>query len=354
MSNRKAMKSNDDKQFGVIPKSEDLSNLTDFEMGLVLSSIGLRMSTKDTIAVAKKLKTIDKHVKNSISTKTPLYVIKYMFLLHRNNKLPDWCMVKVDEYCSKVPLKAHVEVETNSNLISTKDTPIQIALAQSEEWLDIHLSEFEATGKLPKWLPYLKSMVYTRRQQEAIAAYYKPQLVQIKLAVDGDDKELTEAFGGSRQARKIMKILEQLVNHTEKHLEDTLPIKSPRKKHIKTPEQLTKHLFCLDEQSYDKFKLRSKPVADIINSTEVWIYRVDSRRLHRVQSETGVGVKGQELVNTKKITWSTLRNPKEFLMKFTKASVKSKRTLFQELGKAEPATQDRVRMHRQMIVLETQ
>ena len=165
--------------------------------------------------------------------------------------------------------------------------------------------------------------IFTRRKNE------------ISEAVEGKDKDLTEAYSNYTKAelKKSDLFNKNLFKACDMLQEVAKVERAPRKKKpVSHDKVISKLKFKKDDSSLGIVSLN--PV-HIIGAKEVWTYNVKTRKLSQYKAVEGVGlsVKGASLLNySADSVEKTLRKPVEMLADFKKASKVKLRTFLKDLS----------------------
>ncbi len=149
-----------------------------------------------------------------------------------------------------------------------------------------------------------------------IAKWFTKTRDEVAEAIGGDDKQLVEGYShlSAAQLKRFHKLIASIVDECVQA--KVKIVRKARKVKIKPPTEVVKRVKYLPEFSDDTLTLKSEHPVKLVNSTEIWLYNVKSRRatvLKAVDNDVLV-VKGTSIVNfdTSKSETRTLRKPEEF------------------------------------------
>ena len=160
---------------------------------------------------------------------------------------------------------------------------IDVAIQDSFKHLDFDIS---------KWLEGHKTKP---KDIEYMIAQFTNLLSEIQETISGKDKDLNEGYAcyTKPQMKRYAKMLEGWIQECEQHLNTPKSTRKPRKKKIKTPEQLVKNVKY--QESYSDLSLVSIPPEEIIGAKEVWLYNTKHRLLMYYYSMDGMTSQGSAL-----------------------------------------------------------
>jgi len=142
-----------------------------------------------------------------------------------------------------------------------------------------------------------------------------PTLNELKLALEGEDEQLVEAYSylKRRHHTRLIEFVGDVVGVAKKYSNKRTFTKKGKKKRKKstTPDMMVKKLPYLEK--YDELNLISEDPKDIIGATALFIYNVQSRLIYMyIADSKGLSVKGASIIgfDKKKSLIKKLRNPK--------------------------------------------
>lgn len=151
--------------------------------------------------------------------------------------------------------------------------------------------------------------------------YYTKQMNEFKVALTGSDDDINEAYKHikpyliSRVIELHEDILFELENQASFIRLDNP--RKPRKKKIKTPEELTNKVKYLKYD--DQYDIISVTPEKLIGASVAYIFNTKNRKLSKyISDNSGLTVKGTTLhaFNIEESYQKTIRKPKEFFAKF--------------------------------------
>lgn len=151
---------------------------------------------------------------------------------------------------------------------------------------------------------------------------YKKEREEIQEVIDTDDEQLIEGYSkySKLQLRKLLSYYDQIINDAIKLADDSKQTRKPRKRKVKTPEQLVSKIKILAEDK--EFKIKSEDARKIIGANQLWVFNVKTRKLgvYTADDAGGFSVKGSTILNfnQRKSISKTLRKPETILPEIVK------------------------------------
>jgi hypothetical protein len=211
-------------------------------------------------------------------------------------------------------------VETKSNVISIQQRIIDTArkhAAEIDHEIDLlFLNSFNSTFSIQTFLSVNE---ISSQVAKVIASFYEELSNEISLVLSGSNDQLNEAYAHMTrsQLKKYFNFLSSIIQGCQQ--KSVIQQRKPRKRKEKSPLVLTKSVKFLRE--FGELKLRSIEPPLIINSTELWVYNTERRKLivYRAASGQTLTVKGTTVMNYDIATseMKTLRKPDEFFKTLT-------------------------------------
>jgi hypothetical protein len=149
-----------------------------------------------------------------------------------------------------------------------------------------------------------------------------------------EDADLKEGYGhlSKIQLRNLIKFSELVISDSNSYLTYKKSTKAPRKRVVKTPEQLTMKLKHMKE--FAELKLTSVKPAKVVGAKEMYVYSTKKRKLIYIVADAHAGnalaVKNNTIVgfDATKTTQKTVRNPANQMKEFMAASKPSSRKVY--------------------------
>ena len=228
----------------------------------------------------------------------------------------------------------------------------QLACDDIEEWLDGFITDKKKFD--PKGFDFTKhfaSMKVTQAHARKIKKYYdneykEAQLIQ-KLPTPGEINrekdplksdmlaQLREGYSHltKKDAKPYLEALETLHGACDLVIDAAKATRKPRKKAPPSKEKMIAKLKYLERD--DKLQIVSVNPLELIDSKEVWVYNIKTRKLGKYVADehATIRVKGTTLLhyNEKSSIQKTLRKPDETLKEFKKASKVKLRKFMDEI-----------------------
>jgi len=156
-----------------------------------------------------------------------------------------------------------------------------------------------------------------------IVEVFKRRRIEFDAVLNTDDKELKEGYGNftKPQLKKVVAWCDQVILDCQKVMGSAAENRKPRKRKVKSPEELVVKVKVLDK--FDELKLVSVPTTEIIGAMQLWVYNVKTRKLgcYHAEDAGGLSVKGTSLenFNESKSVHKKLRKPEVSLPEVMKA-----------------------------------
>lgn len=113
------------------------------------------------------------------------------------------------------------------------------------------------------------------------------------------DKELIEGYSNFNkvQIKKMVAYFDLVITDCVKITGEAIKTRKPRKRKVKSPDELVAKLKFLDK--YDDLKLVSIDAKHIIGALQLWVYNTKQRRLgcYHAEDAGGLSVKGSTIIN---------------------------------------------------------
>lgn len=233
-------------------------------------------------------------------------------------------------------------------------TPTQVAYKPTiQDRLNEKTSELigELEGKyddLEGFKPYdwLVAKNVVQSQLGKYEAVYQARLAELELAQGKTDAQLKEAYSHYKAAdfKKRINWITDLLSAIEQYRGVKKATKKLRVKKAPSKEKLVAKLkYAKDDKA---LKVVSINPADIVGSSELWVYNTKTRKLGKyvAASYQTLGVKGTSITgfDTDKSVAKTLRKPEEQLKEFAKAGKVALRTFIKDIKAVEVKLNGRV------------
>lgn len=214
-------------------------------------------------------------------------------------------------------------------------------IARLEEDID----SFLRTEEVPE-LAWLKQSNLNARNSKIVFDFYSPLYSELVDALGGKEKDLKEAYSGWKKPalKKYIALIKEIMTICENTRVVSVKNRKPRKKKVKTADELTKKV---KYQKDDKeLGFESVPVGKIIGSQQLWAFNTKTRTLTVLNAlgEAGLSVKGTTVLgfDPKTSKSKKVRKPKETLQKLTSGGKVALRNLMEELSTKETEPNGRI------------
>jgi len=220
--------------------------------------------------------------------------------------------------------KVKVVEEKPTNVVSIQDRireKSQECIGELEGQLDDYIASDYKIDASPYGVMHTMNIksVHVNR----IVEVFKRRRIEFDNVLNTDDKELKEAYGNftKPQLKKVVAWCDQVILDCQKVMGSAAQNRKPRKRKVKSPEELTAKVKVLDK--FDELKLVSIPATEIIGAMQLWVYNVKTRKLgcYHAEDAGGLSVKGTSLINfnESKSVHKKLRKPEVSLPELMKA-----------------------------------
>jgi hypothetical protein len=208
---------------------------------------------------------------------------------------------------------------------------------------DYVVSDFKADAN-----PYaiMHTMNVKSVHVKMIVDFAKKRRSEFDEVLNTTDKELKEAYSNftKPQLKKIIGWCDQIILDSQKVMGAAQQNRKPRKRKVKSPEELVAKIKVLDK--YDDLKLVSIATKDIVGALQLWVYNVKQRKLgcYHAEDAGGLSVKGTTITNfneTKSIQ-KRLRKPEVTLPEVLKGGKVALRNLLDGVKAVESPLTGRV------------
>jgi uncharacterized protein (DUF433 family) len=192
------------------------------------------------------------------------------------------------------------------------------------------------------WKPIaqIRGMNISPNMVGTIADIWKRKQAEFEEVLEGLDADLVEGYGhlNKNQIKQCVKFIEQVVADCGNYVQIKKVERKPRAKKAVSPERLSAKFKYLKE--FTELKLTSIAPAQLVNSSEAWLYDTKKRKLIHVMADTHIGtfsVKGSAIVgfDTVQTVQKTLRKPAEQLKEILSGGKPAARKTFKDIKATE-------------------
>ena len=150
-----------------------------------------------------------------------------------------------------------------------------------------------------------------------ILEFYKRKRQEYDYVLNATEKDIKEGYSNfnKTQLKKLVTVCDNIISDCIKISGEVKLTRKPRKRKVKSPEQLVgKMNYCVEDSNY---KLQSIEPKEIIRASQLWVFNTKNRKLgvYHAQDSEGLSVKGSSITNfsEEKSVMKTLRKPDEIL-----------------------------------------
>jgi hypothetical protein len=151
---------------------------------------------------------------------------------------------------------------------------------------------------------YLKDNFIKPLYAKRIAEIYSKEIKEIKDVIRGKDEQLNEGYSNfkPREIKKLHDFYQKIIDDSKLWADHLKKIKAPRKKKVKSADQLIQRLKYMKGDA--DLKLTSIEPTKLIGASEAWIFNVKTRRVDHYFSNDadGISIKGSTLQNINETT----------------------------------------------------
>jgi hypothetical protein len=154
-------------------------------------------------------------------------------------------------------------------------------------------------------------------QTKYILDWAKEKRKEMTLVIDGSDAQLKEGYSNFKKTeiKKIIAYFDQVILDCGKITQTATQSRKPRKRKIKSPDELISKMKFMVE--FPELKLKSITATDVVGAMSLWVYNTKTRKLgvYHAEDAGGLSVKGSTLLNfsESKSIQKKLRKPEDTL-----------------------------------------
>ena len=132
-----------------------------------------------------------------------------------------------------------------------------------------------------------------------VSEHFKSKRQEFDFVLNTDDKDVKEGYSNfsKTQLKKLVAYCDQVILDCGKVSEDSVKSRKPRKRKVKTPEQIIAKVKVCEE--FKELNLKSIDVKTILGATQLWVYNTKYRKIGCYQAEDAAGftIKGTTILN---------------------------------------------------------
>jgi hypothetical protein len=216
----------------------------------------------------------------------------------------------IEDRFKKLIISGKEKITTRRDVL--KVAPIDIQKRTTEA---IHKTVAEFDNKIDEFVlskckipfdsyAFLKSNSVKPLYAKRIAEIYMKELKEIKEVIRGKDEQLNEGYSNfkPREIKKLHDFYQKIIDDSKLWADHLKKIKAPRKKKVKSADQLIQRLKYMKGDA--DLKLTSIEPTKLIGASEAWIFNVKTRRVDHYFSNDadGISIKGSTLQNINETT----------------------------------------------------
>lgn len=197
-------------------------------------------------------------------------------------------------------------------------------------------------------------------QNKAKPTYIKPVIDHFKNkrqefsdVLNTNDNFVKEAWSNFKKTdlKKTIAFIDQIIVDCNNFIGATVKTRKPRKRKVKTPDQIIKNLLYCD--NFDELKLKSINPKELLGASQLWVYNTKYKKIgvYHAKDIEGFTVKGSTILNfdESKSVQKTVRKPEDFLPQILKGGKVFLRTALTNLKTIETNLTGRI--NKEVILL---
>ena len=241
-------------------------------------------------------------------------------------------------------VKPVVEKEEKKPTVSIQDRVAEKVSEMIGE-LEGTIDEFILGGykNMPNPYGIMHGLNVKAMHAKSIQEWAKKRRSEFDDVLSTSDKQVIEGYSNFKKTeiKKLVAYCDQVIKDCIKISGESVASRKPRKRKVKSPDELVKNVKYQEE--FAELKLKSIPPRDIIGAITLWVYNVKTKKLsfYTADDASGFSVKGSTLTGfteTKSQT-KTLRKPEKTLPEVLKGGKVALRSIMDNLTtKASEAT----------------
>jgi hypothetical protein len=179
-----------------------------------------------------------------------------------------------------------------------------------------------------------------------IIPVFSNKLTEIEEALKGKDKDLVDGYSYLKKTelKEYANLLKTIIDDCTKIAHTSKVTRAPRKKKAKPVDKIIEKLQFKKEDN--EYKVASINPADIIGSSQLWVFNTKTRKLgcYNATDAGGLNVKGTTLINYNEETsvQKTIRKPEVVLPATLKAGKIALRKTLTDINAVEQALTGRI------------
>ncbi len=318
----------------------DPNNQDEFHFSHVLNWYSQNRSSKDAkkylIEYLESIGTSNdqiKHIKK-VSEKSLVNTAGWLSRIHtRSGTLPENGIQHLNKYVSDA-LAQDIDVDSDEESSEPKigvqeRIKLQVAtyVGEIDEHIDLFIEKITKSinpvGMFDSY-SFLKEKYILPIQTTRIIEHYETTILkELKDARSGKCPQLKEAYSYLKkiQLEYFITFIEGIIEGAQKWYDEvrheTKATRKPRKRKIKTPEQLVSKIKIQNE--YPEYDLKSLNPTKLVGANQLWVFNTKTRFLgiYVCNNPHGLSIKGTTLLNfdEKESFSKKVRKPKEVLPK---------------------------------------
>lgn len=213
-----------------------------------------------------------------------------------------WFDVEVAKIKNQLKAKPEVieVVKEKNNVISIQDR-IRDKASECIAELEGQVDDLVTSAFKSNVSPYsiFNTMNIKDAQTKYIVEWAKNNRNQYDEVLNTDDKDLKEAYSNftKPQLKRIVGYFDQVILDCQKVSGNSVKSRKPRKRKVKTPDQLVTKLNFMKE--FPDLNLKSIEPTSIIGVMQLWIYNTKTRKLglYHADDAGGLSIRGSSIIN---------------------------------------------------------
>jgi hypothetical protein len=192
------------------------------------------------------------------------------------------------------------QVVVKNNVINIQDRIREKANECIAE-LELQVDDFILSGCSANVSPYgiFHTMSIKDAQTKYIIEWAKSKRIEFDDVLNTDDTLIKEGYSNftKPQLKKLIGYFDQVILDCQRLSGDSVKTRKPRKRKVKSPEQLVSKLKYMYE--FPELKLKSVKPNEVIGCMSLWVYNTKTRKLgvYHAEDAGGLSVKGSSILN---------------------------------------------------------
>lgn len=282
------------------------SELSQIDLMKTLSWYAQNKDSKDAQKYASDYfkKKYKLNVSDAVKSKSPTFGFLCRIISNGGSltgKDSEWFNAEVEDVKSRISEKKVVDTTTvKTNVINIQDRIKEKSsecIGELEAQIDILIDSRFNENVSPYGI--MHGMEIKGVHVKHIVDWFKKKRNEYDSVMNTDDPQIKEGYSNFKKTelKKLVAFCDQVILDSTKISGESVKSRKPRKRKVKTAEQLTaKVKIC---QEFKELNLTSVDVKSIIGAMQVWVYNTKTRKLgvYNASDAGGLSIKGSSILN---------------------------------------------------------